>query len=98
MRRYLCGAAKITDVRLKHHLPNYGVFDEARIFTKGPLPEPIEFKGVTIGLPICEDLWQPGVASHLADLGRGDSHLAQWLALAAHGFVRTLRSLGRESP
>jgi len=59
----------ITDVRLKHHLPNYGVFDEARIFTRGPLPEPIEFKGVTIGLPICEDLWQPGVAAHLADLG-----------------------------
>ena len=60
---------KITDVRLKHHLPNYGVFDEARVFTHGPLPEPIIFKGVTIGLPICEDLWQPGVASHLADLG-----------------------------
>ena len=60
---------KITDVRLKHHLPNYGVFDEARIFTSGPLPEPIEFKGITIGLPICEDLWQPGVASHLADKG-----------------------------
>ena len=60
---------KITDVRLKHHLPNYGVFDEFRIFTRGPLPEPIEFKGITIGIPICEDLWQPGVASHLADKG-----------------------------
>ena len=60
---------KITDVRMKHHLPNYGVFDEFRIFTRGPLPKPIEFKGVTIGLPICEDLWQPGVASHLADQG-----------------------------
>ena len=60
---------EITDVRKKHHLPNYGVFDEARIFTSGPLPDPIEFKGITIGLPICEDLWQPGVASHLADKG-----------------------------
>jgi NAD+ synthase len=60
---------EITDVRYKHHLPNYGVFDEARVFAKGPLPEPVIFKGVTIGLPICEDLWQPGVASHLADLG-----------------------------
>ncbi len=60
---------EITDVRFKHHLPNYGVFDEARVFTRGPLPKPIEFKGVTIGLPICEDLWQPGVASYLADLG-----------------------------
>ncbi|RKQ71509.1 NAD+ synthase [Litorimonas taeanensis] len=60
---------EITDVRKKHHLPNYGVFDEARIFTRGPLPQPIEFKGVKIGLPICEDLWQEGVASHLADQG-----------------------------
>ena len=60
---------KISDARHKHHLPNYGVFDEERIFTNGPLPDPIEFKGIKIGLPICEDLWQPGVASHLADLG-----------------------------
>ncbi|WP_371398017.1 NAD+ synthase [Fretibacter rubidus] len=60
---------KITDVRLKHHLPNYGVFDEARIFARGPLPEPIEFNGISIGIPICEDLWQPGVADHLAGLG-----------------------------
>ena len=60
---------EITDIRFKHHLPNYGVFDEARVFSRGPLPEPILFKGIKIGLPICEDLWQPGVASHLADLG-----------------------------
>lgn len=60
---------EITDIRYKHHLPNYGVFDEARIFTRGPLPQPIIFEGITIGLPICEDLWQEGVASHLADLG-----------------------------
>jgi len=60
---------KISDVRKKHHLPNFGPFDEARIFERGPLPDPIEFKGVSIGLPICEDLWQPGVASHLADKG-----------------------------
>ena len=60
---------RITDVRYKHHLPNYGVFDEFRIFDRGPLPEPVEFKGIRIGLPICEDLWQPGVASYLADKG-----------------------------
>lgn len=62
-------AGEIKHIRLKHHLPNYGVFDEARIFAKGPLPAPIEFKGVTIGLPICEDLWQPGVAEYLAEQG-----------------------------
>ena len=60
---------EITDARFKHHLPNYGVFDEARIFTRGPLPDPIEFKGVMIGLPICEDLWQEGVAAHLKKRG-----------------------------
>ncbi|NNE59217.1 MAG: NAD+ synthase [Hellea sp.] len=60
---------QITDIRFKHHLPNYGVFDEARVFDRGPLPDPITFQGVKIGLPICEDLWQAGVASHLADKG-----------------------------
>ncbi|MGB0908431.1 MAG: NAD+ synthase [Maricaulaceae bacterium] len=59
----------ITDIRYKHHLPNYGVFDEFRVFTRGPLPLPVDFKGIKIGLPICEDLWQKGVASHLADNG-----------------------------
>ena len=60
---------EIKHVRYKHHLPNYGVFDEARVFVRGPLPAPISFKGVTIGLPICEDLWQPGVAEHLKAQG-----------------------------
>ena len=60
---------EIRHVRHKHHLPNYGVFDEARVFARGPLPAPIEWNGVTIGLPICEDLWQPGVAEHLAGQG-----------------------------
>ncbi|RYG25758.1 MAG: NAD+ synthase, partial [Burkholderiales bacterium] len=49
--------------------PNYGVFDEPRVFQPGPLPEPIVFKGVMIGLPICEDIWQPDVCRHLADFG-----------------------------
>jgi NAD+ synthase len=60
---------KIAAVRLKHELPNYGVFDEPRVFQPGPLPEPIVFKGVMIGLPICEDIWQPDVCRHLADFG-----------------------------
>ena len=59
----------ISDIRHKHHLPNYGVFDEFRIFEAGELPEPIIFKGVKIGLPICEDLWRPGVASYLFKKG-----------------------------
>ena len=60
---------KITDKRYKHRLPNYGVFDEIRVFKAGPLPKPVEICGVKIGLPICEDIWHAGVAKHLADHG-----------------------------
>ena len=54
---------------LKRELPNYGTFDEKRVFASGPLPEPIEFRGVKIGVPICEDIWQEVVCSHLAEAG-----------------------------
>jgi NAD+ synthase len=57
------------DLRFKYELPNYGVFDEKRVFVPGPLPEPVEFRGVRIGLPICEDIWFPDVARHLAARG-----------------------------
>jgi NAD+ synthase len=53
----------------KHELPNYGTFDEKRWFAPGPLPEPIEWRGVRLGLPICEDIWFPTVCRHLADRG-----------------------------
>jgi NAD+ synthase len=55
--------------RFKRDLPNYGVFDEKRVFTPGPMPEPVEFRGVKIGVPVCEDIWTPGVAGHLARAG-----------------------------
>jgi NAD+ synthase len=47
----------ITAVRLKVNLPNYGVFDERRVFAPGPPPGPVNFRGVRIGIPICEDIW-----------------------------------------
>src|SRR5437660_3741323 len=47
----------IAAVRLKVNLPNYGVFDERRVFAPGPLPGPVSFRGVRIGIPICEDIW-----------------------------------------
>ena len=65
----LLDAGKVVAIRLKHELPNYGTFDEVRLFQPGPLPEPIVFKGVMIGLPICEDIWHPDVCKHLADFG-----------------------------
>ncbi len=48
--------------RLKHHLPNYGVFDEARVFRPGPPSGPVAFRGVRLGLMVCEDMWFPDIA------------------------------------
>jgi NAD+ synthase len=47
----------VTAVRLKVNLPNYGVFDERRVFASGPVPGPVSFRGMRLGLPICEDIW-----------------------------------------
>ena len=56
---------EVTATRLKRDLPNYGVFDEKRVFATGPLPEPIDFRGVKIGVPICEDIWNDEICAHL---------------------------------
>lgn len=45
---------------VKHHLPNYGVFDEARYFRSGDAPVHLRLNGITVDLAICEDLWRPG--------------------------------------
>jgi NAD+ synthase len=47
----------ITAVRMKVNLPNYGVFDERRVFASGPPSGPVNFRGVRVGIPICEDIW-----------------------------------------
>ncbi|MDZ7588585.1 MAG: NAD+ synthase [Parasphingorhabdus sp.] len=65
----LLDGGRIAAVRYKVELPNYGTFDEKRLFASGPLPDPVEFRGVRLGLPICEDGWLPGVCSHLAGAG-----------------------------
>jgi NAD+ synthase len=65
----LLDAGRISAVRYKHELPNYGTFDEKRIFASGPLPEPVEFRRVKLGLPICEDGWLAPVSKHLEQRG-----------------------------
>jgi NAD+ synthase len=65
----LLDGGQIAAVRYKHELPNYGTFDEKRIFTAGPLPEPITFRGVHLGVPICEDGWLAPVSLHLKARG-----------------------------
>lgn len=65
----LADKGRLVGRTLKYELPNYGTFDEKRIFTPGPLPQPIEFRGVKIGVPICEDIWIEQVCAHLASAG-----------------------------
>jgi NAD+ synthase len=65
----LCEQGEIVARRYKRELPNDDVFYEKRYFTAGPLAEPLTIKGVTIGVPICEDIWQPEVCAHLVDQG-----------------------------
>jgi NAD+ synthase len=65
----LLNGGKIETLRFKHDLPNYGVFDEKRIFDAGPAPGPISFKGVRIGVPICEDIWTEETCETLAETG-----------------------------
>src|SRR5271170_1885605 len=53
----LLAGGEIEAIRYKVNLPNYGVFDEKRVFASGPVPGPASFRGVRLGLPICEDTW-----------------------------------------
>jgi NAD+ synthase len=64
----LAGGA-IEAVRFKVDLPNYGVFDEKRVFVPGPMPGPVQIKGVRIGVPICEDIWGSEVVECLSETG-----------------------------
>ena len=65
----LLDGGKIAAVRLKHDLPNYGVFDEKRVFASGPLPGPVNFRGVRLGMMVCEDMWSPDVTECLEESG-----------------------------
>jgi NAD+ synthase len=60
---------EIVASRLKRELPNDDIFFEKRYFEAGPLPQPITIKGVSIGIPICEDIWHADVCAHLAKGG-----------------------------
>src|SRR5262245_24687862 len=65
----LLDRGKVAGVRFKVDLPNYGVFDEKRVFDVGPMPGPVSFRGVRIGIPICEDIWQEEVCECLQETG-----------------------------
>ncbi|MFM8375875.1 MAG: NAD+ synthase [Phenylobacterium sp.] len=62
-------AGKVQGVAFKCDLPNYGVFDEKRVFEPGEGPRVFTWKGVRLGVPICEDIWSSGVCADLAAQG-----------------------------
>ena len=75
LRHHVFNAAAVLDggdilaIRFKVDLPNYSVFDEKRVFKAGPLPGPVNFRGVRLGIPICEDMWTEEVPECLMESG-----------------------------
>lgn len=66
----LLDAGKIVAIRDKIDLPNYGEFDEKRVFAEGSISGPYNFRGIRIGVPICEEIWNDmGVCETLAESG-----------------------------
>ncbi|MCA6307153.1 MAG: NAD+ synthase, partial [Phenylobacterium sp.] len=65
---FLAGGV-VQGVAFKTDLPNYGVFDEKRVFDPGQGPAVFTWKGVRLGVPICEDIWSPSVCAALVDQG-----------------------------
>ncbi|CAH0169901.1 NAD+ synthase [Roseomonas sp. CECT 9278] len=98
---FLLDGGRIAARRAKHELPNYGVFDEKRVFDAGPVPGPVPFRGFRIGLMVCEDWWLPTVAETLCETGaeillsvngspfEADKHDCQRLPLAVSRVVET---------
>ena len=65
----LCERGQITTRVLKHHLPNFNVFDEKRQFTPGQIHGPVAIGQARVGIPVCEDAWHPDVCETLAETG-----------------------------
>jgi len=65
----LLDGGKVEAVRFKVELPNYGPFDEKRVFVPGPLPGPVNLRGVRVGIPVCEDIWIEEVTECLMETG-----------------------------
>ena len=65
----LLDGGRVVGLRFKVDLPNYGVFDEKRVFATGPLSGPLDIRGVRIGVPICEDIWRPEPVECITERG-----------------------------
>ena len=66
---FILQGGKVTAQVRKHHLPNYAVFDEKRVFDSAPIAGPVRVGPLRIGTPICEDAWFPDVCEAMAESG-----------------------------
>ncbi|SDN52161.1 NAD+ synthase [Lutimaribacter pacificus] len=66
---YILQGGTVSAQVLKHHLPNFNVFDEERTFESGDVTGPYVVNGLRIGSPVCEDAWYEDVAETLAETG-----------------------------
>ncbi len=66
---FVLDGGRVVARRAKHELPNYGVFDDKRVFDAGPSPGPVAFRGYRLGVMVCEDFWLPAVSETLAESG-----------------------------
>lgn len=65
----LASGGRLTRLRSKHALPNYGVFDEMRVFAVGDAPRVVDWRGHRLGLLICEEVWDVALAKSLGEQG-----------------------------
>ena len=91
----LLDQGNVAALRFKVDLPNYGVFDEKRVFTPGPMPGPVSFRGVRLGLPICEDVWGAGAGRMHRRNRRRNPAGGERLALSARHHGRAAQRRGR---
>ncbi len=100
----LLDGGRIAAMRFKANLPNYGVFDEKRLFARGPAPGPVTVRGVRIGVPICEDIWleesedYENVVECLAETGAEISWCRTARPMPATRPISDCRSWWRGSP
>ena len=65
----ILSGGRVSGIARKHHLPNYNVFDEHRLFTPGPISGPFAIEPLRMGTPICEDAWYDDVTEAMAESG-----------------------------
>jgi len=63
----LLASGNVAEIRTKHELPDYGVFDDSRVFARGGLQAPMDWRGIKLGAMVCEDMWFPPVSSYMVN-------------------------------